>query len=67
MQCAVRRQAPFGEAQLIDCEAVIDFSRHNKPDDCMTVIATKPLTHNEDWDLFSPGELRLFVRGREYV
>ena len=65
--CAVNRQAPFGEAQLIDCEAVIDLSRHNQPDDCMTVIATKPLTHNEGWELFSPGELKLFVRGREYA
>jgi glutamine amidotransferase len=65
--CAVNRRAPFGQAQLIDCEAVIDFSRHNQPDDCMTLIATKPLTHNEDWELFSPGELKLFVRGREYA
>lgn len=65
--CAVNRQAPFGQAQLVDCEAMIDFSHHNQPDDCMTVIATKPLTHNENWELFSPGELRLFVRGREFT
>ena len=65
--CAVNRQAPFGHAQLIDCEAVIDLSNHNQPDDCMTLIATKPLTNNENWELFSPGELKLFVRGREYA
>lgn len=61
--CAVRRKAPFGQPGLVDCDAMIDLSRHNQPDDCMTVIATKPLTHNEEWELFSPGELRTFING----
>lgn len=63
--CAVRRRAPFGQPVLVDCAAVIDLARHNRPDDCMTVVATKPLTQNEDWDFFTPGELRLFVHGNE--
>lgn len=64
--CAVRRQPPFGQAALVDCDAVIDLAHHNRPDDCMTLVATRPLTANEDWDLFSPGELRLFVEGRPW-
>lgn len=63
--CAVRRQAPFGQPVLVDCEAVIDLDRHNNPDDCMTVVATKPLTNNERWEIFTPGELKLFAMGVE--
>ncbi len=60
---AVQRQPPFGQAQLVDCDAVIDLSHHNQPNDRMTLIATQPLTQNEQWDAFAPGELRLFVAG----
>jgi glutamine amidotransferase len=62
---SVQRQAPFGRVQLVDCEAVIDLANHNQLDDCMTLIATQPLTHNEDWQQFTPGELRLFASGQE--
>lgn len=65
--CAVRRSAPFGQPVLIDCDAVIDLSRHNKPGDCMTLVATKPLTNNEDWNVFAPGQLKLFVDGNEQL
>ena len=63
--CAVRRAAPFGQPELVDCAAVIDLARHNKRSDCMTLVATKPLTHNEAWDIFAPGELKLFLNGME--
>jgi hypothetical protein len=29
----------------------------------MVVVATQPLTDNEPWRAFTPGELRLFVDG----
>ena len=60
----VARSYPFSTAKLIDCDVSIDFSQHNHPDDCMTVIATKPLTSNESWIAFAPGELKMFVEGK---
>ncbi len=60
----VARAYPFSTARLIDCDVSIDFSQHNNRDDRMTVIATKPLTSNEDWTAFKPGELKMFAEGR---
>lgn len=59
----VSRQYPFAHAQLVDCELSIDFNHHNHLDDCITVIATKPLTSNETWTAFVPGELKMFQNG----
>ncbi|MFC0170104.1 class II glutamine amidotransferase [Pseudoduganella danionis] len=62
---SVQRQYPFSVAQLVDCDLSIDFSQHNQPDDRMTVIATRPLTSNEPWQRFAPGQLKLFIQGEE--
>jgi predicted glutamine amidotransferase len=59
----VIREYPFSVAQLIDCERSIDFRQHNHLDDRIAVIATHPLTQNEDWQAFAPGELKLFAGG----
>ncbi len=61
----VQRQYPFSVAQLVDCDVSIDFNKHNHLDDRMTVIATQPLTSNERWVRFAPGELKCFVQGKE--
>ncbi|MGV7206838.1 class II glutamine amidotransferase [Oxalobacteraceae bacterium A2-2] len=61
----VVREYPFSVAKLIDCELSMDFARCNHLDDRMAVIATQPLTSNEAWRAFAPGELKLFERGRE--
>lgn len=60
----VARAYPFSTAKLIDCDLTIDFSLHNHRDDRMTVIATKPLTSNETWTAFRPGELKMFAEGQ---
>lgn len=60
----VTRAYPFSTASLIDCDMTIDFAQHNHRDDRMTVIATKPLTSNEAWIAFLPGELKMFADGR---
>jgi predicted glutamine amidotransferase len=60
----VARAFPFSTARLIDCDLSIDFSQHNHRDDRMTVIATKPLTSNETWTAFRPGELKMFAEGQ---
>lgn len=61
----VVREYPFSVAQLVDCDLSIDFSRHNHLDDRIAVIATQPLTSNEHWTRFAPGELKLFTAGAE--
>ena len=60
----VVRQYPFSIAHLIDCKRSIDFSTVNHRDDRMTVIATTPLTRNEHWIAFLPGELKMFIDGQ---
>lgn len=59
----IARAYPFSTARLIDCDLTIDFSVHNHRDDRMTVIATKPLTSDESWTAFHPGELKMFAEG----
>ena len=60
----VARAWPFSVASLVDCERSIDFRLHNGVHDRMAVIATEPLTSNERWVAFVPGELKMFVDGR---
>ncbi len=59
----ITRRAPFGEARLIDTEMVIDFQKETTPDDVVTVIATRPLTSNEQWHRMAPGSWCLFKDG----
>ncbi|MCG9746622.1 class II glutamine amidotransferase [Shewanella sp. Isolate8] len=61
--CHITRRAPFGKAKLIDTDVVIDFDKETTPNDIVTVIATRPLTDNEDWHILKPGEWKLFARG----
>ena len=57
------RQWPFSTAHLIDADMSVDFSETNKPGDCVSVIATEPLTSNEKWTAFGEGELIMFENG----
>ena len=57
------RRAPFGHAQLQDEDISIDFADSTTPADRVAVVVTEPLTRNEDWQAFAPGELRVFVAG----
>lgn len=59
----VLREYPFTHARLVDCDVQINFGQHNHLDDCMSVIATEPLTTGEQWTAFAPGELKMFVDG----
>ena len=60
----VTRRYPFTTVKLVDCDMQIDLSKHNSVHDVISVIATQPLTTNEQWQAFMPGELRVFVDGR---
>ena len=35
----------------------------NGPEDRFVIIVTEPLTSNESWTAFAPGELKVFVDG----
>lgn len=59
----ITRRAPFGKAQLIDDDIVIDFHQETTPNDIVTVIATLPLTSDEQWHKMEAGYYRLFSQG----
>jgi len=61
--CWITRRAPFGIARLMDIDVVVDFQTETTPDDIVTVIATNPLTVNEQWNKMKPGEWKLFRLG----
>lgn len=42
----------------------MDFSALTTDKDRVAVIATNPLTENENWTVHSPGTLLLFVDGK---
>jgi predicted glutamine amidotransferase len=61
--CYVVREYPFATAQLSDEDVSVDFSQVTTPEDRVAVIVTEPLTTNERWTEFLPGEMKVFVDG----
>ncbi|BAN47586.1 class II glutamine amidotransferase [Metapseudomonas resinovorans] len=59
----ITRRAPFGPARLKDADLQVDFQAETTPNDVVTVIATEPLTDNETWNIFQPGDWILWRRG----
>jgi glutamine amidotransferase len=57
------RQYPFAKAELSDEDMSVDFSQVTTPEDRVAIIVTEPLTTNEVWTPFEPGELKVFVDG----
>jgi predicted glutamine amidotransferase len=61
--CYIVRRYPFTAACLADEDLSVDFSQVTTPDDRVAIIVTTPLTTNETWTEFAPGELKMFVDG----
>tara|TARA_R110002074_G_scaffold402348_1_gene608390 strand:- start:31238 stop:32017 length:780 start_codon:yes stop_codon:yes gene_type:complete len=59
------RQAPFEEAQLLDADMSVDFKKETSDTDVVTVIATEPLTSNEQWTKMAAGEFNVFHLGEK--
>jgi len=59
----VVREPPFKRAALCDCDYEVDFSEVAGDDSRVAVIATKPLTLNEEWIEFDRGQLIMFDDG----
>jgi predicted glutamine amidotransferase len=62
----IERQHPFMLAHLADEDVAIDFAQHTTPEDRVAMVVTAPLTTNETWTAFAPGELAVFVDGRRH-
>lgn len=59
----ITRRAPFGKASLIDEDMTVNFQEETTPDDVVSVVATQPLTDDEEWHRMKPGEYNLFHFG----
>lgn len=60
---SIIRKAPFKLAHLKDQDVKIDFSEVTTQNDRVAVIATNPLTENEEWTIHEPGTLIIFSEG----
>ena len=61
---SVVRRHPFTTAHLQDEDLSVDFASQTTPQDRVALVVTQPLTTNEAWTAFRPGELRVFVGGQ---
>ncbi len=59
----ITRRAPFGQASLIDEDVTIDFQKETTSKDVVSIVATQPLTEDEEWHKMQPGEFALFHHG----
>ena len=62
----VVRQHPFTRASLQDDDVTVDFAEVTSPRDRVAVVVTEPLTKDEQWQAFAPGEMRVFVDGAPF-
>lgn len=60
---SITRRAPFGPARLKDADVIVDFESETTHNDIVSVIVTEPLTTDEVWDIYQPGEWRLWRKG----
>lgn len=58
------REYPFKPARLIDLDVEVDFSQVTTAADRVAVITTDPLTQNEVWTAYVPGQMILFQQGQ---
>jgi predicted glutamine amidotransferase len=61
------RQHPFTRASLQDDDVTVDFAKETSPSDRVAVVVTEPLTKDEQWHAFAPGEMRVFVDGAPHA
>mmetsp|Transcript_16500 Transcript_16500/g.62754 ORF Transcript_16500/g.62754 Transcript_16500/m.62754 type:complete len:247 (-) Transcript_16500:61-801(-) len=58
------RESPFATAKLVDVDLEIDFASCTTPTDRVAVIATVPITGNENWTRMRRGDLLFFEDGQ---
>lgn len=60
------REYPFSKVRLCDMDYTVDFSTVTSREDCVSVIATKPLTDDEEWTEIQRGQLIVFDQGKPW-
>ena len=60
------RRFPFTKIHLSDTDLSVDFGEVTKPNDCVSVIATSPLTKDEEWTEVERGQLIVFDQGKPF-
>ncbi|MDR3426722.1 class II glutamine amidotransferase [Silvimonas sp.] len=63
----IARRAPFAMAHLADTDVSVDFARYTAPEDLVTVVATQPLTDNENWIRMEKDQLLMFIDGQPHA
>lgn len=58
------RQAPFKKATLADEDLSVDFAAVTTPKDRVAVVATMPLTRDEEWTKGEPDTMWNFCKGK---
>lgn len=61
--CYLVRQHPFRQARLQDDDISVNFAELTTPSDRVAIVVTEPLTRDEEWTDFAPGELKVFAGG----
>jgi predicted glutamine amidotransferase len=61
--CYVIRKAPFHQATLADEDLTVDFAEVTTPNDRVAVVATVPLTRDEQWTHGEPDRMWVFRGG----
>jgi len=61
--CWITRRHPFGEARLIDTGEIVDFRKLTTPKDIVTIVTSRALTDNEDWNIMQKNEFKIFRNG----
>ena len=59
----IERRAPFGRATLIDEDLQVDFSQVTTPNDRVAVLASAPITRDEEWSVLPLQQLSIFCDG----
>lgn len=62
--CWITRHAPFKQASLHDTEMHVDFGQETTPNDVVSVVATAPLTKNEEWQIMKPQQFIFIKNGK---
>ncbi len=61
--CWVTRQYPFKETHYIDTDETVNFEQYLLEKDIITIIASAPITGNEDWHHMEKGDFHVFKDG----
>lgn len=60
----VTREYPFQPTHYIDTDKTVDFEQYLNKEDIITIIASSPITENEEWHQMQKGDFYVFNNGK---